>query len=121
MYKIIENEDSLLKWETETKNTLKLWENVSARNRINEMVQELDNCYGADRDIKSDLGGYTVILYGERKQTREDFKRILKHHSLQEDLYEFEEEYTGNQEKVTIRLYLCSNDYAVVFALEEND
>lgn len=119
MYKIISNEASLLQWESETGNRLRLWSNVSAMNRIREMVRELDNCYGSDRDIQADLGGYIVVIYGEQNQVTKDFNHILKNHSLQENLYESEETYTGEQDKLTIRLYLCSNDYAVVTVLEE--
>ena len=120
MYKVIENEASFLQWEVETSDILGLWKNVPAMNRIRDMVCELDNCYGADRNLQADLGGYTIIIYGEQEQITEEFKQTLKRHSLQEDLYEFEEEYTNGQNKLIIRLYLCSNDYAVVTVLEVN-
>ena len=41
MYKIIENEASLFQWEAETRDSLGLWENVPAINRIRDMVCEL--------------------------------------------------------------------------------
>lgn len=119
MYRVISNKESLLQWESETGNRLELWKNISAINRIREMVSELDNCYGADRDIEADLGGYIIVIYGEESQVTKDFKQVLEYHCLQEDSYEFEETYTEAQDKLIIRLYLCSNDYAVVTVLEE--
>lgn len=117
MYKVIKNEMALLQWEQETKDTLSLWKNHLAVECIKDMVRRLDIHYGAHRDLENDLGGYTIILYGEQKEERKEYSNILKYHSLQEDWYEFEERYEYEKETAVIRLYLCSSDYAVVICI----
>lgn len=46
-----------------------------------------------------------------------EYSKILEHHLLQDDLFEFEEKYENGDETVVIRLFLCSSDYAVVVVL----
>lgn len=117
MYKVIGNEDALLEWEHETKDKLSLWQNVSAVERIRDMVRRLDIHYGSQRNLEKDLGGYTIILFGEQEEVDKEYRKILEHHLLLEDLYEFEEKYENGDEVVDIRLFLCSSDYAVVIVL----
>lgn len=117
MYKVIGNEDALLEWERETKEKLSLWKNILAVERTKDMVRQLDFHYGAQRDLEKDLGGYTVILFGEREEVDKEYRKILEHHLLLEDLFEFEEKYKNGDETVVIRLFLCSSDYAVVVVL----
>lgn len=119
MYKVIGNEDALLEWEHETKGELTLWANLSAVERIKDMVKQLDIHYGSQRDLQEDLGGYTVILFGEQEEVDKEYRKILKHHLLLEDLFEFEEKYKDGDETVVIRLFLCSSDYAVVIVLAQ--
>lgn len=117
MYKVIENEMAFLQWEQETKDRLSLWKNTLAVNQLKEMVRSLDIHYGVHRDIEADLGGYTIILYGEQDEVREQYSNILKYHSLQEEWYEFEEKYEYEKRMAVIRLYLCSSDYAVIICI----
>lgn len=117
MYKVIKNEDALLEWERETREKLSLWKNISAVERTKDMVRQLDFHYGALRDPEKDLGGYTVILFGDQKEVDKEYSKILEHHLLQDDLFEFEEKYENGDETVVIRLFLCSSDYAVVVVL----
>lgn len=117
MYKVIENEMALLQWEQETKAVLSLWENHSAVSRIREMVKKLDIHYGVHRDLEADLGGYTIILYGEQKEIEKEYSRILEYHLLQEDWIECEDNYENGESVIVIRLFLCSSDYAVVICI----
>ena len=117
MYKVIRNEDALLEWEHETKGELALWTNLSAVGRIKDMVRQLDIQYGVQRDVQADLGGYTIILFGKQEEVEKEYHKILEHHLLLEDWFEFEEKYKNGDETVIIRLFLCSSDYAVVIVL----
>lgn len=119
MYKVIESEIMLLQWEQETKCKLFLWNNKEAVNHIRQMVHQLDFYYGVHRDIKSDLGGYTIFFFGEQKIVREEYMRMLQYHHLQEELYEFEDVFINNQGRMKVRLYLCSSDYSIVVVLME--
>lgn len=117
MYKVIGNENGLLEWEHETGEKLSLWQNILAVERVKEMVRQLDIHYGMQRDLQKDLGGYTVILFGDREEVDKEYRKILEHHLLLDDLFEFEEKYMNGDETVIIRLFLCSSDYAVVIVL----
>lgn len=117
MYKVIPNEDALEQFEAGTGGGLSLWKNAPAVASVKEMARQLDDCYGADRDIVADLGGYIVILYGKSDEVEKEYEEVLERHSLQMDLYEFEEKYQNEQGTAVVRLYLCSSDYAVAVVL----
>lgn len=117
MYKIIANAKELRQFENETKDTLSLWKNEQAVASIKGKAEKLDDNYGADRNIVTDLGGYIVILYGESSEVEKEYAEILKQYSLPQELYEVEEKYQTEKGDVVFRLYLCSCDYAVVTVL----
>lgn len=119
MYKIIANAKELEQFEEETAGVLPLWKNKPAAAGIKDMAEKLDECYGADRDIVADLGGYIVIFYGKPIEVEKEYAEILKQYSMPQDLYESEERYQTDQGEVVVRLYLCSCDYAVVIVLAE--
>lgn len=114
MYKIIPNADALKQFQEETENTISLWKSTQAVERVREMAEQIDSCYGAERDIAADLGGYIIILYGDSDEVAKEYDSTLQGYCMEKDLYEFEEEYQNGQDIVMIRLYICSNDYAVV-------
>ncbi len=114
MYKIIPNTDALKKFQEETGNTLPLWKNTQAVERVKEMAEQTDFYYGADRNITADLGGYIIILYGDSDEVEKEFDGVLQRYGMEKDLCESEDEYQNGQNIVVIRLYICSNDYAVV-------
>ncbi len=121
MYKIIKNRDSLSEWESIVPEEAKvLLVNTIIRNHLRMLVDCLDSCYGAERDLEKDLGGYIVILYGENSS--KEIKKIINYHHLIEDEYECEDAFFEPEckQKVTFRLYLCSSDYAVQFVIIEN-
>lgn len=113
MYKIIPNADALKQFQEETGNTLSLWKNTEAVESIRVMAEQADFYYGADRDIAADLGGYIIILYGDADEMEREFDGVLQRYCTEKDLCEFEDEYPNGQDMVVIRLYICSNDYAV--------
>lgn len=69
--------------------------------------------YGADRDITADLGGYIIIPYGDAAETEREYDEVLQCFCTEKNLYEYEEEFPNGQDVAVIRLYICSNDYAV--------
>lgn len=113
MYKIIANVDALKHFQEKTRHTLSLWENTHAVAGIKEIVEQTDIYYGADRDIFADMGGYLIIFYGDSTEIEKEYHGFLKHYYIEKDLYEFENTYQNGPEKVVIRLYICSNDYAL--------
>lgn len=114
MFKVIRNENSLLEWEHETQENLSFWKNISAVDRIKEMVRQLDISYGSDRDILKDLGGFTIFIYGDQKEKDETLEKLFSHFSLEKDLYEWEDTFDSGQETVIVRLFLCSCDYSIL-------
>lgn len=121
MYKIIKNRNELFEWESIVPEDAGiLFANTIIKKHLQMLVDCLDRCYGADRDLEKDLGGYIVILYG--KNLLKDFEKFLNHHHLIEDEYECEDTFyePERDQRVTFRLYLCSSDYAVQFVIIEN-
>lgn len=119
MYQVIRNEKSLEEWmkglpiEAGVINKQK-----DVKNRLEQVVSCLDRAYGADRDLRCDLGGYTIILYGDKEEVLNEYQKILQYHHLRKEEYELEDEYKYREPEhsettVMFRLYLCSSDYSV--------
>lgn len=93
--------------------------------RVRAEIQCLNDAYGEDRDIEADLGGYVAVIWGNSSQIQEDFERIIRHHNLVEDEYEYMDKVVLPERSditVTFRLFLCSSDYAVeIVTMEEKD
>lgn len=93
-----------------------------AETRLKADIRVLDYCYGKSRNLESDLGGYMVILYGNKEEVKTEYKEILKHHNLDEQDYEYEDNQRLNEcLSVSVQLFLCSSDYAVeIVIIKEN-
>lgn len=84
------------------------------RTRLRSDISVFDEWYGEKRNLKNDLGGYMVILYGNPKEMEIEYKKILKYHNLKIDDYEYEDnKRLDDNTNVSIQLFLCSSDYAV--------
>ena len=87
------------------------------KNSLKEVLQRFDTAYGKERRIEADLGGFAIVLFGDRTEVSEQEKNVLKYFKLNADEYEYEEIYKQKEPEctveVTFRLYLCSSDYAV--------
>lgn len=84
--------------------------------RLRADIECLNNLYGEERNLVSDLGGYVVILWGQREEVASHYERILKYHNLNAEEYEYEDKMILPERDditVTFRLFLCSSDYAV--------
>ena len=87
---------------------------VEVINNVLEVINVLDENYGANRDIESDLGGYVVIA-----------ENIIDIEILKQDkLQGLVPEYTDvievvNGENYTSSLYLLSSDFSIVVVTTE--
>ena len=81
---------------------------------IREMITVLDENYGADRDIESDLGGYVVIA-----ENIVDIE-VLKQDKLQGLIPEYTDIIECSEGvNWTSSLFLLSSDYAIVVVTTE--
>lgn len=116
MYQVIKNEEQLNEWLKVLPNEVSVINtHTGVLRALNEVVSRLDACYGANRDLRADLGGYTILLFGGA-EIESHFNKIMEYHKLNAEEYEYEDKYIEPERsiEVTFRLYLCSSDYAVV-------
>ena len=118
MYQVIPNEKAFQNWceSREGVHIKSVIEGTGAYNHLIKQLQTMDECYGEQRHLEKDLGGYMVILYGTEDEVQDSYKRILHYHHLKEAEYEYEELYSieSSYEWVNVRLYLCSSDYGTI-------
>ena len=87
---------------------------IEVINRIFEAIEILDNNYGANRNVDSDLGGYILIA-----ENIVDIE-ILKQDKLQGLVPEYTDVIeVMNGENYTSSLYLLSSDFAIVVVTTE--
>lgn len=123
MIKIVDTEKTLNEWlkhvpkQVEGQPFLQL-----AETRLRADMRVLDDCYGKNRNLEKDLGGYMVILYGNQEEIKTEYKELLEHHNLEEQNYEYEDnQKLDDYLTVSIQLFLCSSDYAVeIVIIKEN-
>lgn len=118
MYHVIKNQKDLDAWMQQIPDKASvIQKHKGIKNALKEAVATLDRCYGEDRRIDADLGGFTVVLYGSKSEVAEHFQKIVRYFHLNETEYEYREtfEHNGSErtECVTFWLFLCSSDYAV--------
>lgn len=92
--------------------------------RLRADIECLNNLYGEERNLVSDLGGYVVVLWGKRDEVATHYKNILAYHKLNAEEYEYEDKMIlpeRDDVTVTFRLFLCSSDYAVEIVTVEVD
>lgn len=118
MYKVLKNESDFDDWIRVLPDEASVVSAQTAvKNSLKEVLQRFDTAYGKERRIEADLGGFTIVLFGDRTEVFEQEKNVLKYFKLNAEEYEFEEVYKQKEPEctveVTFRLYLCSSDYAV--------
>ena len=71
--------------------------------------------YGEERDLEKDLGGYLILVWGNKREQKKVFQRILEYHKLRSEEYEYMDKIKMSEcsTVVTFRLFLCSSDYAI--------
>ena len=115
VYQVIENEEHLHKWLSKNEDSV-INTHLGAKKSISEGVRLFDTHYGANRDLRADLGGFTILLFGDTFEIEKHFQKIMKYFKLKENEYEYEDKYLEpkRQAEVTFRLYLCSSDYSIL-------
>lgn len=83
---------------------------TEVKEKIREQLEILDNCYGTDRNLKKDLGGYIAVV-----ESKEDIKILQKEYlDIYQEIPEIQLELEGDtQEKWLYLLYILSSDYAI--------
>lgn len=83
--------------------------------RLKEKIEILEQCYGADRDLEADLGGYAVIFPSMSQNEQEEHRNILEKYHAKENEYEYRDiiSVEDGQEWVE-ELYILSADYSVI-------
>lgn len=83
--------------------------------RLKERIETLEQCYGADRDLEADLGGYAVIFPSMSQNEQEEYRNILEKYHAKENEYEYRDiiSVEDGQEWVE-ELYILSADYSVI-------
>lgn len=115
MYRVLKNAKDF-------QQTIKSFEqlNVLKERKITDRVIAELNClnemYGEERDLEKDLGGYLVLVWGNKVEREKVFQRILEYHKLRAEEYEYMDRIKVSEcsAVVTFRLFLCSSDYAIV-------
>lgn len=121
MYKVILNQKALLEWRNETRYELSLWKSIEASEQLEKMICQLDKWYGESRDLERDLGGYAIVLWGDRKDIEHEYDCILQYHHLQQDEFELEDKFVSDKCMIRFRLYLCSSDYSIIIVIIDTE
>lgn len=88
---------------------IQVWE------RMKERIETLEQCYGADRDLGADLGGYVVLFPFMSKNEQTEHKNILERYHACDDEYEYHNIIlTENNYKWIEELYILSSDYSIL-------
>lgn len=72
-----------------------------------EVIQVLNDNYGAERDVKKDLGGFVVLL-----EDKKDWKYLIELFGIDVKAYEYEEEIDDSE--FVEKLFVLSSDYVLV-------
>ena len=83
--------------------------------RLKQRIETLQECYGADRDLEADLGGYVVLFLSMSQNEQTQRKNILERYQVCDDEYEYRNVIiTENNHKWIEELYILSSDYSIV-------
>lgn len=84
---------------------------MSVVEKINELVQVLDNEYGPERDINRDLGGYVAVV-----EQAGDITQLKKSNlDIEAEIPEWVDEVVVEGNIVwTVALFILSDDYSIV-------
>ena len=83
--------------------------------RLKEKIEILEQCYGADRDLEADLGGYAVIFPSMSPNEQEEHRNILEKYHAEEHEYEYQDIIsTEDGQEWVEELYILSADYGIV-------
>lgn len=82
--------------------------------RLKQRIETLQECYGADRDLEADLGGYVVLFPSMTLEEKTEHRNILEKYHAQDDEYEYQNIIsTEDGQEWVEELYILSADYAI--------
>lgn len=88
---------------------IQIWE------RLKERVETFEQCYGADRDLEEDLGGYAVIFPSMSPNEQEEHRNILDKYHAKEHEYEYRNIISvEDSQKWVEELFVLSADYCII-------
>lgn len=83
--------------------------------RLKQRIETLQECYGADRDLEADLGGYVVLFPSMTLEEKTEHRNILEKYHTRNDEYEYEEIIsTEDGQEWVEELYILSADFGIV-------
>ena len=83
--------------------------------RLKQRIETLEVCYGANRDLEADLGGYVVLFISMSQNEQTEHRNILEKHHAQDDEYEYQDIIsTKDGQEWVEELYILSADYGIV-------
>ena len=77
--------------------------------QVRAVLAVLDESYGKDRNVQTDLGGFVLLC--DNTTTADELDEVV---NLSYDLYEWADEIETDDETYVMALYLLSSDYSVV-------
>lgn len=84
--------------------------------RLKEVLKTLDKCYGADRDMDADLGGYCVMFPQMCTDEQKEYEMLLQKYHVQKEEYEYRDELMECNGMIWIEeMFILSTDYGIVF------
>lgn len=117
MYQRLNNVNDYLRWRktlTNRDSITRILDDPLIQERIENDLEILDDCYGAERS--QDSGGYLAVVYGDRESVLNEAKDVIKPYYLDIEKYEFVDTYKTPEFHgvVEFRLFLCSGgDFSV--------
>lgn len=122
MYRVLKNAKDLQQT-IKTFKQLSVLEESKITGRITVELNCLNEMYGEERDLEKDLGGYLILVWGNKREQEKVFQKILEYHKLRSEEYECMDKIKVSEWSmmITFRLFLCSSDYAVEIITIEND
>lgn len=84
--------------------------------RLKVVLKTLDECYGADRDMDTDLGGYCVVFSQMGIEEQREYETILLKCHMQKEEYEYRDGLVEGNGMIWIEeVFILSTDYGIVF------
>ncbi len=90
---------------------------IEIYNKCLEIVDILDDSYGEDRNIDSDLGGFIAIIEDVNEL---EILRDIHYLDVYRDIVEYIEEITDKDITYYSILYMLSSDYGINIIVKEN-
>ena len=71
MYKVLKNESDFDDWIRVLPDEVSVISTQTAvKNSLKEVLQRFDTAYGKERRIEADLGGFAIVLFGDRTEVQ---------------------------------------------------